>query len=295
MSSAFRCAHAPVIAAILCTIGLIVQPARAQEGTVSFAFDGSSIQLQVLSRGAPGSVEVVDGAAAEVTVADRSGRGGASIRLDGEVLSLENRSGSPADYLIVVPAAASVLLQVGGRTVMAVASAGGGRSLSWRWPGAEAAVSGLVPEPLQEYERPRHSFRVNAFIGTLELDSAGVAYIDRVRVLKVVLGAAGLKVSGDRSVQFGYAEESRWGVVVPRFESTEVTLELPAEITRFKLRTDDGVIFEVWEGRGRAYCEPVAEIRDRAGRDIWVFTPVDGRLECPPSGPSESRLAIGAE
>ncbi len=63
-----------------------------------------------------------------------------------------------------------------------------------------------------------------------------------------------------------------------------MTVELPAGMVRFKLRTDDGVIWEVEDGRGRARCEPVAEIRDRFGRDIWVFTPKAGRLECPADG-----------
>ncbi len=271
--------------------GSTVLPAHAQEGTVSFAFQGSTIQVEVNTRGAAGSAEVVDGEAAAVSVTDRSG-GGAYVRLADGVLSLDNRSGMWADYFVVVPPGASVSLAIDGRTVMAVAPAGGGRRLTWRWEG-EAATSrprALAPAPAGRAWRPRHDLTVNAFTGHLVVDSADVQDLERVRALKIIVGGRSFRVAGNRSVRFGYAEEIRWGVVAPRSDGVDVTLELPADIESFKLRVGGAAIWEVEDGRGRAHCEPVAEIEAPDGRLIWVFTPEEGRLRC--SGKKGSRLAV---
>ncbi len=272
--------------------GLTVLPAHGQEGTVRFAFQGSTIQVEVNTRGAAGSVEVVDGVAAAVAVTDRGGSGGAYVRLADGVLSLDNLSGMWADYYVVVPSGARVSLSIDDRTVVAVAPAGGGRHLSWRWEG-EAAASrppALAPAPAERAWRPRHDLTVNAFTGHLIVDSADVQNLDRVRALKIIVGGRSFRVAGNRSVRFGYDEEIRWGVVAPRSDGVEVTLELPADIQVFKLRVGGAAIWEVKDGRGRAHCEPVAEIEAQDGRLIWVFTPEEGRLRC--SGKKGPRLAV---
>lgn len=274
--------------------GSTVLTAHAQEGTVRFAFQGSTIQVEVNTRGAAGSAEVVDGEGAAVAVTDRGGGGGAYVRLADGVLTLDNVSGKWADYFVVVPPGASVSLSIDGRTVMAVAPAGGGRSLIWRWEGVAAAsrppALAPAPAPAGRAWRPRHDLTVNAFNGHLIVDSADVRDLERVRALKIIVGGRSFRVAGNRSVRFGYAEEIRWGVVAPRSDGVDVTLELPADVQSFKLRVGGTAIWEVKDGRGRAHCEPVAEIQARDGRLIWVFTPEEGRLRC--SAEKGSQLAV---
>lgn len=279
-----------LITAILYTAGPAAE-ALAQQGAVSFAFDGSSLQVQLLTGGAAGSAEVIDGEDAAITVTDRSGNGGVALSLNGGVLSLENRSGSRSDFLIAVPAGASVALSVDGQTVLAVAPAGGGRRLTWTWPGVgrRAASRAWVEggggggAPMQPVGVPlvRHTFTVNAFSGELVADSVDVLYPERIQALKIIVGGDVFRVSGDRSVSFRYWEKARWGMITPRAEELEVTVEVPSDVASLEIRIGGVVVWDYKNGQGRAHCDPVAEIRRRDGRFEWVLTPEAGQLRCP--------------
>lgn len=258
---------------------LVPADARSQEGAVSLPFDGSSLQVEVIAGAEAGHVEIVDGAPGTILIADAAG--GSVIALESGVLSLTNRSAGRVDYRISVPSATNVALDVNGRPVLGMAAAGGGRHMVWRWPQAGAAVAGVPAEPSQP-PVPRRSLAVNAFIGPAVVDSADVAYPERIAMLKVIVGGERFSVTGDRSVGFGYHKPSRWGVVTPRADSVEVTIEIPAELTEFHIRIGDSVIWEMEDGVGRAFCDPVAEIERRDGRTLWSFTPMAGRLTCPP-------------
>ncbi len=282
-------ARSTILALSFCVCAANAGRAQAQEGTVSFDFEGSHVEVRVLTGGAPGDVEVVDGARGAVSVRDRRGSGSAYLRFEDGVMSVENRSGVRSYYVIAVPPDASVSLAIDRRTVLAVAAAGG-RRIAWSWPGEERSPSRIAPEqpsygrrapPPGPRGRPRIGFSVNAFVGEFVADSVDVYDLHRIESLKIVLARDHMRVSGDRSVRFGYDEEIGWGVISPRADRVEVTLELPADIARFKLKVGDVVVWEARSGRGHAYCEPVAEIRDRRGRDLWVFTPIEGRFECP--------------
>jgi hypothetical protein len=287
-------ARAVLAAALLWGTGLSSSALRAQERSASFRFEGASIEVRILSGGLPGSAELVDGEPATLSVADRAARGGTSMRLEGAVLIVENRSGAPADYRISAPPTVDVALVVDGRTVLSVAAATGGRRIVWSWSGREGRP--LAPVPREVRKRRRRGFRVTAYTGASVADSVDVAYPERLRALTILLGAEAFRVSGDRSVRFAYDEEIRWGVIAPRADRAEVTLELPADVEHFKVRVDDGVVWELKAGRGRAYCEPVAEVRRPDGTRLWVFTPDAGRLDCPaaPGGPPSRRLVRGA-
>ena len=281
-----------LITAILYTAGPAAG-ALAQQGAVSFAFDGSSLQVQLLTGGAAGSAEVIDGEDAAITVTDRSGNGGVALSLNGGVLSLENRSGSRSDFLIAVPARASVALSVDGQTVLAVAPAGGGRRLTWTWPGVgrraasrvwvEGGGGGGGGAPTQPVGVPlvRHTFTVNAFSGELVADSVDVLYPERIQALKIIVGGDVFRVSGDRSVSFRYWEKARWGMITPRSEELEVTVEVPSDVASLEIRIGGVVVWDYKNGQGRAHCDPVAEIRRRDGRFEWVLTPEAGQLRCP--------------
>ena len=261
----------------------------AQDGGVTFPFTGSTLQLQVQTGGSGGSAEVVDVEEEKVSVSELTGSGGVAVRLDDDVLSVENRSGLSADYLIAVPKGVNVSLTVDGRTVMAVAAAGGGRRLFWRWGGEPAVSAQASSSDVQAYDSDefdavpplRNRFIVNAFSGGLVTDSVNLAYLNRVKAFKIILGGERFAVRGDRSVGFEYHEPSRWGVITPNVEDAEITLELPSDLRVFKLRIGDTVIWEFDNGRAEAYCEPVAEVLRRDGKLVWVFTPDAGRLTCP--------------
>jgi hypothetical protein len=286
-------ARVALTATVLCGTYLTGSALQAQERSVSFHFEEASVQVRILSGGVPGSAELVDGDPARISVTDRAGRARTSLRLDGAVLTVENRSGAPADYLIAVPPGADVTMAVDGWTGLSVAAAGGGRRLTWRWTGGEVRAQRPAPARPGRVRHRRLGFTVSAYTGALVADSVDVVYPERIRALKIVLGAEHFRVSGDRSVRFGYDEPIRWGVVAPGVDEAEVTVELPDDIELFKVRIGGAVIWELEQGRARAYCEPVAEIRRAGGRDIWVFTPEAGHLSCPGTRepPAASRLA----
>lgn len=266
-------------AVLFALVMLVPASARAQEGAVSLPFEGPRLQVEVVAGAGAGVVEIVDGGPGAIMIAD--GAGGSVIALESGVLSLTNRSAGRVDYRISVPSTTNVALGVNGRPVLAMAAAGGGRRIVWRWPEAGAAVVGAGPEPSQA-PVPRRVFAVNAFLGPPVVDSADVAYPERIAMLKIIVGGERFSVTGDRSVAFGYHKPSRWGVVTPRADSAEVTIEIPSELTDFHIRVGDSVIWELSEGVGRAFCHPVAEIERRDGRTLWSFTPTSGRLTCPP-------------
>jgi hypothetical protein len=108
--------------------------------------------------------------------------------------------------------------------------------------------------------------------------------------LRIVVGARNLRVSGDRSVAFGFHEPSRWGVITPRVDEAGITLELPAGVGSFKLRVAGEPIWVLRDGRGDALCEPVARIQRPDGTVVWVFNPRSGAMECE-SGPGPIRPA----
>lgn len=271
------------LTAVLWSAGFAAPSLLAQEGTVSFPYREPFLQLRVLTGGAAGSIEVVDANAPQITLTDPRGGGGTSLRLEAGLLSVENRSRSPANYLVTVPAGVNVSITVDGRTVLAVAAAGGGRRMFWRWGGEEgpAAEAAYRDELVAPARTPRYRFVVNAFSGALVTDSVDLGYTDRIRAFKIVLGARSFAIRGDRSVSFAFHQESRWGVITPRAPETEITLELPADVGIFKVRVRDTVIWELKDGRGQAYCEPLAEVERRDGRKVWVFTPDAGRFTCP--------------
>jgi hypothetical protein len=146
------------------------------------------------------------------------------------------------------------------------------------------------PVPVVAPRPPRHTFAVNAFSGEVVVDSIDLAWPERVRTLRIVVGARNLRVSGDRSVAFGFHEPSRWGVITPRVDEAGITLELPAGVGSFKLRVAGEPIWVLRDGRGDALCEPVARIQRPDGTVVWVFNPRSGAMECE-SGPGPIRPA----
>lgn len=254
----------------------------AQEGAVSFAFEGTSLEVQLRTNGAPGQVEVIDGNVASVSVVDFTGAAGASYELKGSVLSVQHGSAVPGDYQIVVPSGAGVSLTVDGRLIAALAPNSGERRLEWSWPGLGGGVSSstIFRMPTSGARSVRKRLTVNAYFGDLVADSVDLAYTPRIKMFKIVVGGSEFRVTGDRSVDFRYHEGSRWGVITPRADQATITVELPTRVRSFKVRVDGTTIWEYDIGRGRSHCDPVAEIIQRDGRNSWVFTPDNGRLEC---------------
>jgi hypothetical protein len=268
-----------VMSALVPAVIVMAADAGAQEGSVSLPFDGRSLRVEVVAAAGAGDVEIVDGVPGAIQLADAAG--GSVVALESGVLSLNNRSAGRVDYRISVPPGTNVALSVNGRPVLAMVAAGGGRHMVWRWPVQGSSVAAAAPGPSPP-PRPRRSFAVNAFIGPAVVDSADVAYPGRIAMLKVIVGGERFSVIGDRSVAFGYHKPTRWGVVTPRADSVEVTIEIPAELRDFRIRIGDSVVWEMVDGVGKAYCDPVAEIERPDGRTLWSFTPIAGQLSCPP-------------
>ncbi len=149
---------------------------------------------------------------------------------------------------------------------------------------ATGGVDERRPRPVRGVSR---GFLVNAFSGDLVVDSVDLAYSQRIRTFRIVLGGDRFRVVGDRSVRFGYHEPSRWGVITPLAREADVTMTLPAGTEAFRVRLDETTVWQLGEGGARALCEPVAEIERPDGARVWVFTPMDGALDCdlPANGP----------
>jgi hypothetical protein len=253
----------------------------AQEGGVSYGFGAASIEVRLVSGGAAGRIEVVDGSPGLIAVVDRTGKASAEFGLDGAVLSVRHGSSAAAHYRVAVPRSIDVAITIDGQRVASIASAETERSFFWSWQGAKRPSVEIVPRRSVPMPTIRHSFVVNAYSGRAVTDSVDVAYPERLRTLKIVMSGRDFSVTGNRSVSFGYHEPSRWGVITPRVAGAAVTIQLPGDVDLFKVRLGGAVIWEAIKGRAVAHCEPVSEINLPGEGTLWLFTPDEGRLDCP--------------
>lgn len=268
------------------TVGLLLASLNAdgvsaQGGGVSYSFDAGSVEVRLLSGGAAGRIEVVDGSPGLIVVVDQTGKASPEFGLDGAVLSLRHGSSAAADYRVVVPRSIDVAITIDGQRVASIASTETERSFFWSWQGAKRPSTEIVPRRSVPMPTLRHSFVVNAYSGSAVTDSVDIAYPERLRMLKIVVSGRDFSVTGNRSVSFGYHEPSRWGVVTPRVGGAAVTIRLPTGLDLFKVRLGGAVIWETIRGHAEAHCEPVSEIRLPGEGTLWLFTPDEGRLDCP--------------